>query len=100
MKIDGFNWDLGNSKKCQKHGLSREDIEGLFYQKNIYVAPDIEHSILEDRFFAIGRISNRRAVIIIFTIRGNMGKRLIRPISARFMHQREINKYEKEFGKN
>ena len=100
MEIDGFDWDSGNSEKCEKHGLPREIIEEFFCQRNIYVAPDIKHSGLETRFFAIGRISNERAVIIIFTIRNNKGKKLIGPISARFMHQKEVDKYEKEFGEN
>ena len=100
MEIDGFDWDRGNSEKCQKHGLSREIIEAFFGQKNIHVAPDIKHSNLELRFFAIGRIENRKAIILIFTIRNSEGKTLIRPISARYMHQKEVSKYEKEFEKN
>ena len=101
MRVDGFDWDPGNIEKCEKHGLAREDIEDFFYQDNIYVAPDIEHSITESRFFAIGRLlKSGRAVIVVFTIRDKEGKKLIRPISARFMHKKEVNRYEKEFEKN
>ena len=54
MKFGGFNWDGGNSGKCTKHGLSREDIEKFFLQQAIYVAPDLQHSNMETRFLAIG----------------------------------------------
>ena len=41
MQFEGFNWDTGNTDKCQKHGLTKEEIEQFFQQKKIYVAPDI-----------------------------------------------------------
>jgi uncharacterized DUF497 family protein len=33
---------------------------------------------------------------IPFTLRTRGGKRLVRPISARFMHKKEVEHYEKE----
>jgi hypothetical protein len=33
-------------------------------------------------------------VLIVFTLRGQGGARLIRPISARFMHRKEIAYFE------
>jgi len=54
MKFEGFNWDAGNINKCQKHGLTRKEIETFFLQEKIYVTPDIKHSSNEDRFLAIG----------------------------------------------
>jgi uncharacterized protein len=30
LKVAGFKWDAGNRAKCQKHGVSLEEIEDLF----------------------------------------------------------------------
>ena len=30
MEFAGFNWDAGNRKKCQKHGVSIAEIESVF----------------------------------------------------------------------
>lgn len=53
MNFDGFDWDLGNVAKCEKHGVSREEIEFLF-EHELRVAPDIAHSTREQRFRAVG----------------------------------------------
>ena len=29
IKTDGFDWDQGNENKCQKHGLTKTEIENL-----------------------------------------------------------------------
>jgi hypothetical protein len=45
---------------------------------------------------AIGRTDDGRGVFIIFTLRGKGHDLLIRPISARYMHKKEIEAYEEE----
>jgi hypothetical protein len=35
-------------------------------------------------------------VFLVFTVRLKGGRRLIRPISARYMHAKEVASYEKE----
>lgn len=35
-------------------------------------------------------------MFLVFTIRERHGERFIRPISARYMHQKEIEHYERE----
>ena len=60
------------------------------------VLPDPEHSDREERFKAIGRTEDRRAVLIVFTLGVRDGETLIRPISARYMHAKEIGYYEEE----
>ena len=45
---------------------------------------------------AVGRNSRGRAMFVVFTIRLKDDKRLIRPLSARYMHQKEIEGYEAE----
>jgi uncharacterized protein len=95
LQADGFDWDSGNRGKCQKHGLSAADIEDLF-ARPIAILPDTMHSRGEKRFRAIGRSEGGRGVFLVFTLRHKQGKVLIRPISARYMHKREVAAYEKE----
>jgi uncharacterized protein len=74
------------------------EIEYLF-KSNPRVAPDIKHSTTEDRFIAIGRNSEGRPIFVAFAIRMKEGGTFIRPISARYMHRKEIESYEKESSK-
>ena len=97
MKVDGFDWDSGNLFKSEtKHGISREVVE-VFFQNEIRVAPDPKHSSTEDRFLALGRNENGKPMIVAFTIRIRGGQKLVRPISARYMHAKEVKKYEQAF---
>jgi uncharacterized DUF497 family protein len=92
---NGFDWDKGNRAKCEKHGLSVSAIESLF-TRPIAILPDAVHSQGERRLRAIGRTENLRGVFIVFTLRRKGDEVLIRPISARYMHKKEIQAYEKE----
>ena len=92
MIFSGFQWDKGNRAKCQKHGVSLETVEGLF-SSGVIILPDAGHSLNETRYRAIGKDTDRRSVFIVFTIRGDE----IRPISARYMHQKEVESYEKDY---
>ena len=94
--VAGFDWDHGNREKCQKHGVSVAEIEFLF-RSEVGVAPDPAHSDEEEeRFIGIGRTGEGKAIFVAFTFRLRGGERLIRPISARYMHKKEIQAYEKE----
>jgi uncharacterized DUF497 family protein len=100
MKVDGFDWDSGNLFKNEtKHGISRDDVEFFFHGK-IRVAPDIKHSSKEDRFLAIGLGVNGKPMVVAFTFRARGNQKLIRPISARFMHAKEAKQYEQAFAKD
>jgi len=89
MEIAGFDWDNGNWPKCGKHGVSREEIERLFLEDQARVAPDVKHTTpTESRHIAAGRVDGR-ALFVAFAFRG----RLIRPISARYMHSKEASSY-------
>lgn len=93
--IVGFDWDDGNRTKCRKHGVPIDQIEDLF-SRSLMIFPDDAHSIAEERYRAVGRTSAGRHVFIVFTIRTVRGERHIRPISARYMHAKEISYYEEE----
>ena len=64
MKVAGFDWDEGNWPKCGKHGVSREEIEEM-----LSGTP----AVMPDPFPEEPRM---------------------RPISARYMHQKEIAHHE------
>ena len=93
MRFSGFEWDDGNWPKCSKHGVTRAEIEQLFTSAR--VAPDLLHSQQETRYIAVGRNQSGRAMFVAFAIKqAQGGLDLIRPISARFMHDKEVKRYE------
>ena len=91
-----FDWDDGNRAKCQKHGLSIADIEYVLAHSETYIVPDDKNSKYEPRFIAIGRNPRERYAFVIFTLRQVNDQMVWRPISARYMHKKEIARYEKE----
>ncbi len=93
--VAGFDWDAANRKKCEQHGVPLAEIEELFV-RTVLLVPDHAHSHRETRIRAIGKTGHGRSVFLVFTIRENGGKRFIRPISARYMHRKEVDSYEKE----
>ena len=88
-----FEWDNGNWPKCGRHGLTQQEIEEVF-RNNPAVYPDARHSKTEQRLLAIGQTASGRYAFIVFTLRGDETGQYLRPISARFMHQKEIRHYE------
>jgi uncharacterized DUF497 family protein len=94
-RVAGFDWDEGNRAKCARHGVSIDDVEGLF-RREVWVFPDPARSTRETRFLGIGRTVAGRHVFVAFTYRVRDGERWLRPISARFMHAKEVRHYEEE----
>ena len=95
LLASGFDWDEGNRAKCERHGVSIAEIETLFAH-TVRIAPDPKHSADEDRLIAVGRTSTGRALFVAFTMRTTNKRRLIRPVTARYMHAKEIRAYEEE----
>lgn len=62
----------------------------------VTVLPDPGHSRGEKRLRAVGKTKQDRWVFIVFTIRERSGDRYLRPVSARYMHRQEIERYEEE----
>jgi hypothetical protein len=91
----GFDWDEGNWPKCGQHGLKRSEIEALFKAApDVY--PDPGHSHSERRLLAIGHGNGGRRALVAFTLRETPEGWLIRPISARYMHRKEVDHYERQ----
>ena len=93
MKIARFDWDEGNWPKCGKHGVSREEVEHVLTGTPA-VMPDPHPD--EPRMRAIGTAGAGRYVFLVFMLRKIDGQTLLRPISARYMHQKEIDHYESQ----
>jgi uncharacterized DUF497 family protein len=92
-KITSFDWDEGNARKNEKHGVSMAEVEQGFFNTPLLVLEDFRHSRHELRFHALGKTDNVRLLHITFTLRGTSKK--IRVISARDMHKKERSGYEK-----
>jgi uncharacterized DUF497 family protein len=92
-KIIGFEWDGGNARKNEKHGVSMAEAEQVFFNMPLLVLEDIKHSMRELRFHALGKTDKVRLLHITFTLR-HAGEK-IRIISARDMHRKERVIYEK-----
>ena len=93
IPVSGFDWDAGNREKCQRHGVSIDEIEAVLMARP-RIAPDPAHSIAEQRLIAIGRGRRGRPVFIAFTVREGNEQRLIRPS----FHNRRYRAHEARDG--
>ena len=88
----GFEWDAGNARKDEKHGVTMMEAEQVFFKAPLLLLEDAAHSQNELRIHALGVSDAARALHITFTLR-NAGQ-LIRVISARDMHRKERAIYD------
>jgi len=91
-KIVGFNWDDGNARKNEKHGVSMAEAEQVFFNVPLLMLDDASHSQKEPRIHALGKTDEARTLHITFTLR--QSGQLIRVISARDMHRKERAIYD------
>jgi uncharacterized DUF497 family protein len=99
VTFSGFAWDNANRSKCQKHGVSVAEVEHVLAHVETLIVPDLKNSRAEPRFLAIGRTEKERYAFVVFTPRQTRGGIFMRPISARYMHRKEIKKYEQEIAR-
>jgi hypothetical protein len=90
--VTGFDWDPGNARKNEAHGVSAAEAEQVFFNQPLLLLEDSSHSRLERRFHALGRTGEDRRLHITFTLREGGTK--IRVISARDMHRKERRIYD------
>jgi uncharacterized protein len=91
-RITGFDWDNGNARKNEVHGVSASEAEQVFFNQPLLLLEDSLHSAVEPRFHALGKTGNGRRLHITFTLRDDGTK--IRVISARDMHWKEKRVYD------
>jgi hypothetical protein len=90
--INEFEWDNGNlDKSYLKHGITPKEAEEVFVNDGSLVLPDIEHSQREERFILVGINFIGVNIFVVFTFRKNK----VRIISARRMHRKEVERYDK-----
>jgi uncharacterized protein len=92
--IEGFDWDEGNARKNDKHGVTQTDTEQVFLNDPLFITPDEKHSNSEHRYRAFGKTASGRLLTVIFTLR--QAETRIRVISARDMNAKERRLYEQE----
>ena len=86
-----FFWDKGNERKnLDKHGVTAQEVEEVFFDPRKKLLGDKFHSGKEDRYLLIGQTKRQRLLFVVFTI----SNRQIRAISARDLNQKERSLYE------
>jgi hypothetical protein len=88
----GFEWDESNaSKNWERHRVTPEEAESVFFNEPLVVRSDVGHSKREKRYYALGQTNGGRKLFVAFAIRSS----LLRVISARDMNRNESDAYAK-----
>ncbi len=88
-----FEWDSRKAESNeQKHGVSFEEAQSVFYDENARLAYDPAHSLEEDRFILLGVSDEARLLVVCHLYKES--DRSIRIISARPATKRERQQYE------
>ena len=91
-----FEWDEDKAKKnLQKHRVSFEEAQTVFFDDDAVQFWDENHSQREDRFLMLGMSSRLRILLVVHCFRENDA--IIRIISARKATQKEKQEYPGEF---
>ncbi len=94
---EGFEWGEGNvTKNWEKHRVSWNECEEVFFNQPLLMAEDPRHSNAEQRYYVLGQTDEKRSLFIAFTIRNKR----IRVISARDMSRNERKIYDEAAQKN
>ncbi|MEJ7671071.1 MAG: BrnT family toxin [Casimicrobiaceae bacterium] len=93
-RIVAFDWDAGNARKNETHGVSKSQAEQIFFDVRVLMVADPDHSGKESRFHALGVTLDGRLLHVTFTLRSD--DPLNRVISAREAHRKERQIYERE----
>jgi uncharacterized DUF497 family protein len=67
-KITDFDWDEGNTRKNDKHGVSMAEAEQVFFKQPLLLIADTIHSQGEPRLHALGKTNEARTLHITFTL--------------------------------
>lgn len=93
--VAGFQWDDGNARKsANKHDVSQNEAEQVFFNDPLLVVDDARHSRSEPRFHALGVTGMGRRLHVTFTLREEDTR--IRVISARDMNRKERSRHDQE----
>ncbi len=86
-----FEWDeKKNTTNKDKHGISFEEAQYAFRDKNRIIAKDVKHSTDEDRYYCFGKVGDA-----VVTVRYTCRENVIRIIGAGYWRKGK-EAYEKE----
>ncbi len=89
-----FEWDESKNKaNLQKHGISFEEAESVFYDQYALLIADPDHSETEDRFLLMGLSAKLRLLLVCHCFEVDDG--LIRVISCRKASTQEMSLYRR-----
>lgn len=80
-----FQWDRGNEYKNEKHGISNQEIEEVFFDSKKVIGQDILHSKQEERYVLLGQTGNQRLLYVVWTRRSSK----VRVISVRLVSKKK-----------
>lgn len=87
-----FDWDEQKAwSNEQKHGVSFEEAQAVFYDENARIFDDPEHSQNEDRYILLGVSDSLRLLVVCHVYRQN--DEVIRIISVRKATKQEQQQY-------
>ena len=94
MSSIAFEWDESKNKaNLQKHGISFEEAESVFYDQYALLIADPDHSETEDRFLLMGLSAKLRLLLVCHCFEVDDG--LIRVISCRKASKQEMSLYRR-----
>jgi hypothetical protein len=86
-----FEWhEEKRIRNIRAHTVDFKEAEATFEDRHAFIQFDRRHSLVEDRFFIIGKTRNGALLMTVFTVRGQK----IRIISSRRARRREVRGYE------
>jgi len=90
-----FSWDARKAlKNYEKHAVPFEEASTVFSDPDGLDWEDLEHSSVERRSKRLGRSSERRVLLVAYTVRRlKHGQETIRIISARQASRKERKAY-------
>ena len=92
MKTIRFEWDTEKAKlNVEKHGVSFQEAETVFYDEQAIQFYDDDHSGWEDRFLMLGLSAKLKLLLVCHCFRGSDS--VIRIISARKATKAEARHY-------
>lgn len=92
MEYLKFEWDENkNDINKNKHNISFEEAQTVFYDEMALLIDDPDHSEQEDRFIILGQSSNAKLLVVCHCYRES--DTIIRIISARKATKTETSQY-------
>lgn len=92
MQFLKFEWDESkNQINIQKHNISFEEAQTVFYDELALVIDDPDHSLYEDRFIILGQSNTAKLLVVCHCYRESDS--VIRIISARKATKTEASQY-------